>query len=275
VTDDPPRLVWKTDELLVVGDTTFRLLPDQGFYWGVKPPADVGETDFFVAKPRWLVERYIALIEELQPKHIFELGMFQGGSTALLAELAVPRRLVAIDRAQGQKRRLEAHAVDRGLEDAIRVHAGVDQADRARLAEIVAREFDSEPLDLVVDDCSHLYAETRASFNELFPRLRPQGVFVIEDWPWAHAPPGMGADQEAFPGGDAFRNEEPLTRLIFELILAIPALPGLIAEVTVDIGAVVVRRGDAEVGPDELDISTRLDEKGRALLAPLSAATEA
>lgn len=276
MTDDPPRPVWKTDELLVVGGTTFRLLPDQGFYWSVRPPADSGGADFFVAKPRWLVERYIALISELQPKHIFELGMFQGGSTALLAELARPRRLVAIDRAPGKKRRIAAYAADRGREDAIRLHGGIDQADRGRLAEIVAGDFGDEPLDLVIDDCSHLYAETRASFNELFPRLGPGGVFVIEDWPWAHTPPGTGPDEEeAFPGGDAFRNEEPLTRLIFELILAIPALPGLIAEVTVDIGAVVVRRGNAEVGPDELDISARLDERGRALLAPLSAATEA
>ena len=29
--------------------------------------------------------------------------------------------------------------------------------------------FSGEDLDLVIDDCSHLYEETRASFNELFP----------------------------------------------------------------------------------------------------------
>jgi hypothetical protein len=116
-----PELSWKTDELLVVGDTTFRLLPDAEFFWGAKPPTEAGRADFFVAKPRWLVERYIALISELQPKHIFELGMFQGGSTALLAELARPRRLVAIDRAPGKKQRIAAYAADRSREDAIRI----------------------------------------------------------------------------------------------------------------------------------------------------------
>ena len=265
----PSELSWKTDELLVVSDTTFRLLPDRGIYWGGKPPTEQGSTDFFVAKPRWLVERYIRLIEQLQPRHIIELGIFQGGSTALLAELARPRRLVAIDRAKGEKHRVSEYAADRGLGDVIRIHGGTDQADRARLAEIVADEFEGGPLDLVIDDCSHLYAETQASFNELFPRLRPGGIFVIEDWPWAHRPLGVEPGEEAFPGQDAFREQEPLTRLIFELILALPAMPGLIADVTVDLGAVAVRRGDAQVDPQGFDIMASLDDRGRALLAPV------
>jgi SAM-dependent methyltransferase len=266
------ELSWKTDELLVLSDTTFRLLPDRGFYWEVKPPGVEGGIDFFVAKPRWLVERYIRLIEELQPRHIFELGMFQGGSTALLAALASPRRLVAIDRAEGEKPRVSEYAAHRGLEDAIRIHGGTDQADRARLAEIVADDFEGDPIDLVIDDCSHLYAETKASFNELFPRLRPGGIFVIEDWPWAHRPPGVEPGGEAFPGQDAFRDEEPLTRLILELILGLPAMPGLIADLTVDPGAVTVRRGDAQVDPEGFDITACLDERGLALLAPVSVA---
>jgi predicted methyltransferase len=40
--------------------------------------------------------------------------------------------------------------------------------------------IDDQLLDLVVDDTSHL-GPTRASFNTLFPRLRPGGVYVIED----------------------------------------------------------------------------------------------
>ena len=55
------------------------------------------------------------------------------------------------------------------------------------LASIVAKEFEGEPIDLVIDDASHLLEPTRASFEVLFPRLRTDGLFVIEDWAWEHA----------------------------------------------------------------------------------------
>ena len=82
---------------------------------------------------------------------------------------------------------LRDYVAREGLEDVVRVYDDVDQADRGRLAEIVDEEFGDEPLDFVLDDCSHLYEPTRASFNELFPRLRPGGIYTIEDWRWAHA----------------------------------------------------------------------------------------
>jgi SAM-dependent methyltransferase len=251
-------LLWKDDDLLLLGGATFRLLPDS-LLWEAEPPARIAEreaADFFVTKPRSLVERYVEVIEHLEPKHIFELGIFQGGSTALLAELAQPRKLVAIDRTQSPVRQLEKYIASRGLDEVIRTYGGVDQADRRRLSEIVDENFD-QLLDLVVDDCSHRYEETRASFNELFPRLRPRGVFVIEDWWWAHS-----SDLEVF-----FPGQVPLTRLVFELVLALAAVPGLIEDVNVESGAVTVIRGDLSVDPDGFDISDCVGTRGRELLA--------
>jgi predicted O-methyltransferase YrrM len=253
-------LSWKTDELLTVGETTFRVLPEGGF-WGMKPRADSDGAKFFIAKPRSLVERYVALIEDLKPKRIFELGIFQGGSTALFTELARPQRLVAIDSNPREKGRVEEYASSRGLTDVVRTYGGVDQADRQRLAEIVEENFEDRVLDLVVDDCSHRYEETRASFNELFPRLRPGGLFVIEDWPWAHTPLGAEPLEGLFP------ERVPLTRLVFELVLAIPAVPGVIIDVTVDLGAISVKRGDAQLEPDDFDIAACSNPRGRELLA--------
>jgi hypothetical protein len=40
-------------------------------------------------------------------------------------------------------------------------------------------------MNLVVDDASHTYEDTKASFETLFPLLQPGGIYAIEDWSWA------------------------------------------------------------------------------------------
>ena len=96
------------------------------------------------------------------------------------------------------------------------IHDDVDQADRAGSPRSSSEAFGDQPLDLVIDDCSHLYEATRASFNELFPRLRPGGLYWIEDWPWAHEKQiaeSVGRSGPAHAGS------------FVELSLAVPARP--------------------------------------------------
>ena len=250
-------LSWEGEQRLKVGETTFRTMTPETF----EAPHDEGEVPIY--KPRSMVERLAAVIEELRPQHIFELGIFGGGGTLFFAALARPRRLVAIDRLPLKQIRdqVEKRAADGGLEDVVRTFGGVDQADRGKLAEITEMAFDGAPLDLVVDDCSHLYEPTRASFNELFPRLRPGGVYVIEDWEWAHSPVGS-TEQGMFP------DQVPLTRLLFEIALAVVGMPGLIAEISIEPEAAWITRGEAAVDPTGFDISACSNPRGRALLAP-------
>lgn len=253
-------LTWKDDEHFTIGETTYEIVPPGAFSLG--PRRKLQEGEFFLLKPRSLVERHVALIEELEPQQVLELGFFQGGSTLFFAELARPRRVVAIDREPlAQGRRVERYAASRGLADVVRTFGEVDQADRRRLAEIVDEAFDAAALDLVVDDCSHLYEETRASFNELFPRLRPGGAYVIEDWRWAHTP----LDSE-WPEG-LFPDQVPLTRLLFEIVLAMPGVPDLITDVSIEAELVVIRRGDARADPADFDVAACSNPRGRALLA--------
>jgi hypothetical protein len=78
----------------------------------------------------------------------------------------------------------------------------VGQTDTAALDRIVQDDFDG-PIDLIIDDASHFVSETRISFNALFSRLRPGGVYLVEDWSWAHRmEPGLIADRPA----SLFRN---------------------------------------------------------------------
>jgi cephalosporin hydroxylase len=63
------------------------------------------------------------------------------------------------------------------------VHFSTSQSDRKILEHIVRNDLANE-LDLVVDDASHTYEQTKASFEILFPLLHPGGIYVIEDWSW-------------------------------------------------------------------------------------------
>jgi SAM-dependent methyltransferase len=256
------ELTWKDADRFALGETTFQAMPPDALNEGTH--VELPEGAFFIFKPRSLVERHVALIDELEPQHIFELGFFGGGSTLFFAELARARRVVAIDRLRltDNRNRVESHAADTGLTDVVRTFGEVDQADRRRLAEIVDEAFDGAALDLVVDDCSHLYEPTRASFNELFPRLRPGGAYVIEDWRWAHTPVGEEPLEGWFP------DQLPLTRLLFEIVLALPGIPDLIREVSIEKELAIIRRGDAIVDPATFDVSACSNPRGQALLAP-------
>jgi MycE methyltransferase N-terminal len=73
----------------------------------------------------------------------------------------------------------------RGIDEPrLRTHRG-DQGDPAYLGRL-ANEIG--PLDIVIDDGSHINEHVVTSFKALFPRVRPGGLYVIEDvltafWP--------------------------------------------------------------------------------------------
>src|SRR5262249_44098081 len=117
-------------------------------------------------------------------QNIVELGIAQGGSTALSALVGRPRCLVSIEYDPEPVGGLVEFIELRQLGDRVRPYFGVDQADHARVAGVVDDEFGDDPLDLVIDDASHLYAQTTSSFETLFPRLRRGGLYLIEDWNW-------------------------------------------------------------------------------------------
>jgi predicted O-methyltransferase YrrM len=261
-------LTWTEGEHFIAGETAFQALR-LGTAEHRDPPR---EGEFLIFKPRPLVEQYAALVAELQPRRIVELGVRKGGSTLFFAELARPERLVAIDRQSLTKviERVSSRAAARGLSEVVQIFDEVDQADRSRLAQIVEEQFEGSPLDLVLDDCSHLYEPTRASFNELFPRLRPGGRYVIEDWRWAHPPfDSEYRDKVLYP------DQVPLTRLLFEIALGIPAMPGLISEISINLRVAVITRGDVQVDPGDFEISEYVKSTGQTLLQGLGAGVPA
>jgi hypothetical protein len=136
----------------------------------------------------------------------------------------------------------------RGVGDALSLYWGVDQRDSLRLRSIVASDFNGG-IDLIIDDASHLYDPTRASFEALFPYLRPGGMYIIEDWAWAHwhdpntpAPNAAFNEASAAVPDDWLCDEVPLSRLVLELI-AMLGSTWLVASLTVRPGFIALERG--------------------------------
>jgi predicted O-methyltransferase YrrM len=182
---DEPSVVWSSDHGFTVGDTCY-----SNAEFGRRPSGlrlgPNGRSPLIIHKSREQVEAFVDLITPFTGSRIVELGIKAGGSTALLAQLVRPAKLVAVDIRSEAPRNLERFLDAHALRDRVRPYYGVDQADGRRLAGIVTKGFEGEAIDLVIDDASHHLEPTTASFEALFPLLRNDGLFVIEDWCWEH-----------------------------------------------------------------------------------------
>jgi SAM-dependent methyltransferase len=230
------NLVWKHDRMLL-DELVFRLEPFQDQNW------NLGDNCFRFYKMKGMIDEYARLWScksGFHPENILELGIWDGGSTAMWFECLRPKKLVAIDiKTKGDSEYFRQYVASKGLKNRIKTYWGTDQADSDSLRAIVAREYTGS-LDLVIDDASHLYEPTKASFETLFPLLRPGGLYVIEDWAWGH-----------WEGFDVGPMGSELTQLLFELIEARGSRTGLISDIGVFHNFVVVERGDVEVTEPE------------------------
>jgi predicted O-methyltransferase YrrM len=231
-----PAIVWTSDDTFELGGTAYVCDP-------FSLRLDFEPERFCLGKVPRIVDRYEAFLAELAPRIIVEVGIMEGASTAMLAELARPDKLIAIDNLEARNTKLQDFITRRGFEDTISVYGGVDQADAERIRAIIDDEIGDDALDLVLDDASHLLDATRRTFNCLFPRLRPGGIYLLEDWAT-----GLKAD------GPAPLESEQLVTLVFELIAAKGRHPSLIGDVTVKGGWVLVERGKDPIGPS-FDVS--------------------
>jgi Methyltransferase domain len=213
-------------------------------------PSEPGR--FCLLKPTDAVDAFEQLLLQLRPRTIVEVGIHDGASTAFFQEIARPAKIVGFDVRQNPSPALTDFIERRHLGAMLRPYYNVDQGDARRLREIIDFEFGG-PVDLVVDDASHLLEPTRQTFNALFPKLVPGGTYLIEDWWWAHA---------ALP---IWLDEAPLTVLIFELLLASAYAPDIVASVTASRDWARVVRGPATLD-EAFDLSACYGDRGRALL---------
>jgi SAM-dependent methyltransferase len=213
---------------------------------------------FILVKSRHMIDWYEQEFAQDAPRRVLEVGIFKGGSVALFAGLWQPERLVAVDIITQPVAALEAFVRDHGLGDRVKTRYGVDQADAGALRSLIAEEFGDAPLDLVVDDGCHYLAESKATFDAVFPSLRAGGTYVIEDWAWAHWP---GVWQE---DGGPWADKPSMTLLALELAMLSASRPDLIESVEITTELIVVHKGSCAAMEPGFALSSSYRTAGRA-----------
>ena len=238
------KLVWHDEHHLQIGDTNFFLTLD----WETADTTESTPEQFVLVKDQYLTQ---TTLDHLPARidNMIEFGIFKGGSIALYEELLSPKRLVGVDIKSERVEALDEYLERRSATDRVRLYYGVDQQDRQALNTIVRENFAAGSLDLVVDDGSHRYEPTKESLNLFLPLVRPSGgVYLIEDWAWAH----WLRDR---PDSDQFDDEtNPLSKLIFEVVMFGASHPGVIREVLIDASRAFIVRGREAMASKDFNI---------------------
>ena len=187
-----------------------------------------------ILKHRQFIEIYKKLLSE-QPLNILELGYFQGGMPLFISDMHLPDlannskplHIVGIDYYEPTQE-LKATIESNKLADTIKLYGGILQDDVKAIKSVVESEFGQQSLDLVIDDCSHQYQETKLCFESFFSHLKPDGKYVIEDWGWQHWP---GEPWQT--SNSPFHGKPSMSNLILELVMAMGSRPDIIARIDV------------------------------------------
>lgn len=201
-----------------------------------RPPASSDSLIYLHKDPAFL-DRLDAIVGMVRPKRMIEVGILDGGSTIYWQDRYRPNRLLTFDiepDAPHLVRYLQRH----DLTGIVRTHFGVSQNNRSAIQDAIAEDMVEPVLDLIIDDASHQYGETRATVEILLPFLRPGGAYIIEDWAWGHH---VTWPREVW-------TERPLmSPLLSELMLVCGSGTGIIDRMEIDPNFAVLWRGNLDL----------------------------
>jgi hypothetical protein len=246
VSQEAPFLEWRGSDELRIGDIRFRLSFDTDQLKRGLPDKDC----YLLGKPRHMVEKALEIQAERRISRVFEMGILRGGSVVLYDIIFRPERIVAIDHDPNPVDELENYIRNHRKSEIVKPYYGVSQDDREKMEKLLSLQFPSRDIDLIIDDASHLYAQTREAFNICFPYVAPGGLYVIEDWAWAHWSGDYWQKENAF-----FKDKPALSNLLIELFMLSASRPDLASELRVDHNKVTVRKGDGKLPAGQFDIA--------------------
>lgn len=198
--------------------------------------------------PRF-VQDYINQLDGFNVRNMIEVGVWHGGSAIFFWNLLKLEKLCCIDKGKDVMKMLQSYIDHQKLSDKISVHAGVDQADKDRLNAIANDDFGEQLVDVVIDDASHLYHPSRATFETLFPRLREGGLYFLEDWK-------VGFDGTKIP--NVAKPKPPLLHLVHQLINLSVTAPGIVPTLRIFPNFVVIERGPEALTDNTFELSKYL-----------------
>jgi len=170
-----------------------------------------------------VLSRQMDLLTQIKPKTLLEFGIFEGGSALLWSRL-LDARYCGVDL------RAKNPIIDQWIErfashEKINLNFDVSQSDEAAVTPIVRNWLGGDSLDMVIDDASHHYEHSKRTFEIAFPMLRPGGVYLLEDWSWAHAP--------YFQDGVVWGEFTALSNLVFDLTALLGSRPDLVDRIEI------------------------------------------
>ena len=109
--------------------------------------------------------------EKKNIKKIIEIGSLEGGSTAAFHFYFLNAKIhcldISFDRNKIVSRRITKHYVD--------------QSDEEQLKSFINNKLIKNDLDIVIDDGAHKANDILITFKNLFPKIKKNGWYVIED----------------------------------------------------------------------------------------------
>jgi len=223
-------LVWIDDMTIQCGGTVLQLMPGLA----CKPSSDQQISLF---KDPDFIRNYIECLNGQAIDNMVEVGVKHGGSAIFFWHFLQLKKLCCIELNPAAPS-LTSYINDNNLSTSIHTHFGVNQAERKALRDIVTSDFSGNLIDLVVDDASHIYSPSLATFETLFPLIRPGGLYILEDW---------RASLLAVQRLKGNVNEPRLDRLVHEILEFSTINPDIIRSINCNKNFVVIERGEGDL----------------------------
>lgn len=228
------QLKWISSELFTLNDFSFDLVS-----WG-SPRKVSKDKKFVLVKDPSFSTSLARILHGFDIKKFLEFGIYQGGSIVLFDRLYNLDKIIGIDERTSAPA-LNDYIQEKDTKSIIFPYYNTDQANRVFVNSKLCHHFPNKDIDLIIDDSSHLYEQTLTSFEISFPYLREGGIYIIEDWGWAHW-------QGEFQKKDFFHGR-PLSALIFELVMVQATYPDIISRIDIDFHHVAIVKGSGYVEP--------------------------